>query len=163
MISVEELLQRLAVRSGTVFAVADRPFHAREVLGAEGFSFMPLVVLQAVRDVRELSVGMESELDLDLIGAICSPGEAPFGISVSVRPLVDEVGVVQVGVLRGLLFQQAAERLFAWNQQPVVDLQAVIDGFNSDGYHEERELLEAYAANVAVRQDVLKEGVQVLP
>lgn len=158
MISVEDLLQRLALRSGAVFAVGERTFHPREVLGAQGFSFMPMVVLQAIRDARELSVGIESELDLEMVGAQCVAAEPPFGVAVTVRSLGDEAGV-----LRGLLFQQAAERVFGWNQQGMVDLQAVLETYRVDGYAEERDLLEAYSAAVAARQDVLKDSVELLP
>lgn len=162
MISVEDLLQRLALRSGAVFAVDERTFHPREVLGAQvggqGFSFMPMVVLQAVREARELSVGIESELDLELVGAQCVAAEPPFGIAVTVRALADEAGV-----LRGLLFQRAAERVFGWNQQAVVDLQAVLEAYHGDGYAEERELLDAYSVAVLARQEVTKDSVELQP
>ena len=146
MISVEKLLQKLAAQNGAVFTVGETVFQPSDVLGTEGFSFMPLVALQAVRLARELSAGIESEFDMDLVGAQCHPGVEPFGIGVSVRPLGEEVGV-----LRGLLFQQAADRLFGWNEQKSVDLQAVLSTYLADGYAQEHVALENYAATLAAR------------
>jgi hypothetical protein len=148
MITVERLLQKLALQNGATFAVGDAEFQVSEVLGAEGFSFLPLVTLEAVRIARELSAGIESELDMDLIGARCAPGDEPFRINVAVRPVGDDVGV-----LRGLLFQQAADRVFGWNEQRTIDLRTVVAAYLSDGYEAEHVALETYSVALAARLD----------
>lgn len=148
MITVERLLQKLALQNGATFAVGDADFQVSEVLGAEGFSFLPLVTLEAVRIARELSAGIESEFDMDLVGARCVPGDEPFRIGVTLRPVGDDVGV-----LRGLLFQQAAERVFGWHEQRTIDLRAVVATYLNDGYEAEHAALDAYSVALAARLD----------
>ncbi|CAN7783644.1 hypothetical protein LJR175_008338 [Variovorax sp. LjRoot175] len=146
MISVERLLTNLAVQNGVSFTAAGIPYGVTEVFGSLDFSFMPAVVAEAIRIARALSVGIESDFDMELVGAQLFPAEEGFEFNVTVRPLGDAVGV-----LRGLLFQQAADRVFGWNEEKLVDLMAVFKRFKEDGYEQERQSLESYTAALAAR------------
>lgn len=148
MIFVERLLTNLAVTNGVSFTASGVPYGATEVFGSPDFSFMPAVVAEAIRIARTLSVGIESEFDMELVGAKSFAAEEAFEFNVTVRPLGDDVGV-----LRGLLFQQAADRIFGWNEDKVVDLMAVFSRFKEDGYAQERQSLETYTAALAARAD----------
>lgn len=146
MISVERLLTNLAISHGVSFTASGVSYGATEVFGSPDFSFMPAVVAEAVRIARALSVGIESEFDMELVGAQSSPAAEAFEFNVTVRPLGDDVGV-----LRGLLFQQAADRVFRWHAEKLVDLMAVFARFKEDGYEQERQSLESYTAALAAR------------
>lgn len=148
MISVERLLINLAAANGASFTAGGVDYVASEIFGGQDFSFMPPVVAQAVRIARELSVGIESDFDMELVGAQSAPSPDGFEFTVSVRPLGDDVAV-----LRGLLFQQAADRLFGWNEDKVVDLMAVFARVKEDGFSEERQSLDAYTAALAARAE----------
>jgi hypothetical protein len=148
MISVERLLTNLATTNGVSFTAGGIIYGATEVFGSPDFSFMPAVVVEAVRIARELSVGIESEFDMELVGAQSSSTAEAFEFTVSVRPLGDDVGV-----LRGLLFQQAADRVFGWNDEKVVDLMSVFNRFREDGYLKERQALDTYTAALAARAE----------
>jgi len=148
MISVERLLTNLAVSNGVSFAAGGITYGATEVFGSPEFSFMPVVVAEAIRIARALSVGIESDFDMELVGAQSFPVEEAFTFNVKVRPLGDDIGV-----LRGLLFQQAADRVFGWNDEKVVDLMAVYRRFTEDGYEPERHALESYTAALAARAE----------
>lgn len=148
MISVERLLTNLAVTNGVSFTAGGITYGATEVFGSPDFSFMPLVVAEAVRIARALSVGIESEFDMELVGAQSIPTAEAFEFTVNVRPLGDDVGV-----LRGLLFQQAADRVFGWNEEKVVDLMSVFNRFKEDGYEKERQALDTYTAALAARAE----------
>lgn len=148
MISVERLLINLAATNEATFTAGGVPYVASDVFGGKDFSFMPAVVAQAVRIARELSVGIESEFDMELVGAQAVPAADGFEFTVSVRPLGDDVGV-----LRGLLFQQAADRLFGWNEDKVIDLMTVFARFREDGYERERQSLDSYTATLAARAE----------
>lgn len=146
MITVERLLTNLAVSNGVSFTAGGISYGATEVFGSPDFSFMPAVVAEAIRIARALSVGIESEFDMELVGAQSMPAEEAFEFNVTVRPLGDDIGV-----LRGLLFQQAADRVFGWNEEKLVDLMAVFKRFKEDGNELERQSLESYTAALAAR------------
>lgn len=148
MISVERLLINLAVTNEVSFTAGGVDYIPAEIFAGKDFSFMPAVVAQAVRIARELSVGIESDFDMELVGAQAFPASGAFEFTVAVRPLGDDVGV-----LRGLLFQQAADRLFGWNEDKRVDLMTVFERFKDDGYERERQSLDAYTAALAARAE----------
>lgn len=148
MISVERLLINLAAANGATFTAGGVEYAPSEIFGGQDFSFMPPVVAQAVRVARELSVGIESDFDMELVGAQSAATGDGFEFTVSVRPLGDDIAV-----LRGLLFQQAADRLFGWNEDKVVDLMAVFARFKEDGFAEERQSLDSYTAALAARAE----------
>lgn len=85
---------------------------------------------------------------MELVGAQSFPAAGAFEFTVTVRPLGDDVGV-----LRGLLFQQAADRLFGWHEDKRVDLMTVFQRFKDDGYERERHALDAYTAALAARAE----------
>jgi hypothetical protein len=148
MITVERLLTNLAVTNEVSFTAGGVTYGPTEVFGSPDFSFMPAVVAEAIRIARALSVGIESEFDMELVGAQFLPADEAFEFNVTVRPLGDDIGV-----LRGLLFQQAADRVFGWNEEKLVDLMAVFKRFKDDGYGQERQALESYTAALAARSE----------
>ncbi|TAL65774.1 MAG: hypothetical protein EPN79_11380 [Burkholderiaceae bacterium] len=161
MITVERLLTNLANQAGVAFHVQGQPFEAEHVFANNEFSFLPVVVLQAARLRREYFGATDREqpdLCLGLVGAsITSPGDS-LGPGVSLRPLACD----ELGVERGLLFQQAAEQIFGWEAGREVDLHAVMNRFMQDGYAEEREALESYTAFEAARHEAQRQSMEMV-
>ena len=142
-IPVSRLLEQIAAQQACVFHVDEEFFTSRQLFAGDDFSFVPFVVLQAVRIARQM--GRDLFAQMSLVGAEASASaEAALGLHVEVRPLHGD----DLATLRGLLFQQAADEVFGWQDQKDVDLRVVFDRF-AQGYEPERAALETYTAQLA--------------
>lgn len=149
-VTIERLLERTAQLQGCTFFAGGDEFVVEQLFREPEFSFLPMVALQAVRLGRPLGADMDAQMHL--IGAECHINDAaPLGIEVTVRALHGN----ELGTLRAILFQKAADEVFRWTENSAVDLQAVFQNF-MEGYENERLALEHYTAQIqAARQDAL--------
>lgn len=140
---MEVLLTEMAIQQACSFHAGDQDFTPEQIFAADGFSLVPLVVLQAVRIGLEL--GKDALLQMSLVGAVSAPDPSgAAGLSVKVRPMRGD----ELAVYRGLLYLQAADQVFNWLNEKTIDLAVIYQSFK-EGYELERRALEAYTAHQA--------------
>lgn len=149
VLPVPRYLAGLARGAGCVFVAGDQQFPPEHLFDETDFSFLPMVVLQAVRVARPM--GPDFITQMHWVGAECAADpERPLGFGVQIQPIgagSDEGREDDLRVLRASTYRQAAEEAFGWLTEREVDLRAVFQKF-MQGYEAERAALEAYTAHL---------------